>query len=161
MDVACVLLTYNGPWGIIPHGNLQHTCSEEELVQYVRRLPCALDLWDRFQNFVRGAADNVGASTYGMCFEICLETWKEKHVLRLHAHVFCAVTGARFVFTVLCFLHGWGSRLTSPPWLWARILAGVCMQDYTMFWAQNLTAFSREVIQDHFWDFPVELELDI
>ena len=89
LDAAGVLLTYNGPWGIIGHGNLQSSCSEEELVGYVQNYsPLALDLWGKFEDFVKGAADNVGATTYAMCFEICSSTWKEKHVLRLHAHVY-------------------------------------------------------------------------
>ena len=88
LDASGVLLTYNGPWGVLPQGRLGTSCSEEELVKYVRNLAVASDLWDKFHDFVKGAADNVGANTYALCFEICSETWKEKHVLRLHAHVY-------------------------------------------------------------------------
>ena len=88
LDAAQALLTYNGPWGVIPHGSLQSSCSEEELVCYVRSSSVCLGLWEKFRDFVQGAAESVGAGTYAMCFEICSDTWKEKNVLRLHAHAF-------------------------------------------------------------------------
>ena len=83
------LMTWHGDWGL-----LDDSCCEDvnddwrELVARVSKLPRVLALWDEFREFVSALIFKFFLVDWAASLEICMDTWQEERVVRLHVH-FC------------------------------------------------------------------------
>ena len=89
LQASTVLLTYQGPWGLLttPLG-VTATSSEEQMVEHLRTMSCVLNLWQDFTAFSEDLADKLHAPFWACCLEICSKTWQKEQMLRLHGHLF-------------------------------------------------------------------------
>ena len=84
-----VLLTYQGDWGLLDLGpDLPLNPTTSQLTAYVRALPEAKALWTAFSLYGRDLAVDLHAPAYACCLEICMKTFEQEKVLRLHADVY-------------------------------------------------------------------------
>ena len=83
------LLTYQGEWGVMElDPNLPLDPTPEELSSFVERMQEAEDIWKALQDHSKGLAVKLHATHWACSLEICLKTFEEERVTRLHAHVF-------------------------------------------------------------------------
>ena len=84
-----VLLTYQGDWGLLELGpDLPPNPTTGQLTAYVQALPEAEALWTAFSSYACDLAADLHAPAYACCLEICVKTFEQEKLLRLHAHVF-------------------------------------------------------------------------
>ena len=84
-----VLLTYQGDWGLLELGpDLPPNPTTGQLTAYVQGLPEAEALWTAFSSYAHDLAADLHAPSYACCLEICLKTFEQEKLLRLHAHVY-------------------------------------------------------------------------
>ena len=101
-----VMLTFNGPWGVVRGVALPSSLlsSKEPMVDIcvvLRTVPWVTRLWEMFQQHVLNLVDRLGASSWSACLEVTpdsllsagsavldLSNLPAKRSVRVHAHVF-------------------------------------------------------------------------
>ena len=98
VDRKCaVLLTYNGPWGLVHGAGLAAEVfdaavpAESAAVALRNHVPLQ-NLWRRFQDRIVQIADSTSSNRWSACFEVCGRSLSRATVPRVHAHVFLEST---------------------------------------------------------------------
>ena len=74
--------------GVLSVGpNLPLDPTPEELSEHVREMAQGQTLWSALKSFVEGLASELHAPAWACSLEICLRSFEEEKVLRVHAHV--------------------------------------------------------------------------
>ncbi len=81
-----ILMTYNGPWGILQGLSLPPTSSLQEVTDCVRVDPGAKELFADVMDFHVQLRLAKKITEFVISLEICTGTWKEKGSVRVHVH---------------------------------------------------------------------------
>lgn len=88
LNTHSVLLTWNGPWGLLRDETFvaQSSGSRELPVALAARHPVTEYVWQRLQDWLQDLAGQLQLRHWASCLELCPDTWEEKGQARLHAH---------------------------------------------------------------------------
>jgi hypothetical protein len=101
-----VLLTWQGDWGVFDPGTLQSSDNWRNVVRHLQQDAGCGQVWKDFVLFAADLVEFLGATSWAACFEVCMNTFASKFVLRVHAHMYlaresqklCACSSGRFLF---------------------------------------------------------------
>jgi hypothetical protein len=93
IDAKTVLLTFQGPWGVIPMTDVPSDVAAVE--QHLRMLPEVLELWAELEAAAQGWHEAFGCYSHACSLEVCTETFKRSGEVRLHGHVFLRASRLR------------------------------------------------------------------
>ena len=128
LQASTALLTYQGDWGVcLPGPQLPRRPTPEVLTEYVQGLDGVDQLCSALKDFGKAVAEHLRAQSWACCMELCLRTFEDERVLRLHAHVFLRQESEKMRCEdqrLLRFLGGdphvvetiWGKRVRRGNW---------------------------------------------
>ena len=69
--------------------------SDDELTEQVRGLPKLVELWRLFHAHCEMLCNRINATLYCFALDICLKTWQQEQILRVHGHLFAKKADGR------------------------------------------------------------------
>ena len=89
VDTHTVLLTYQGQWGLLQAGpSAPGDMTPDALTEFVKGLPGTQSICDAFHAYAQQVTADLFASVWACSMEICLRTYEEEKVIRLHGHLY-------------------------------------------------------------------------
>ena len=87
---STVLLTYQGDCFVmdLSPSVVESLSDVAMLVEFAQKLPAAQELCTAFKLHSEQLSELLGATAHCFGVEICLDTWSEESILRLHGHLF-------------------------------------------------------------------------
>ena len=90
------LVTWNGPWGLIPYPGLvkkptpehNYAMELEEVAQYLLQHKKFKALWDGFDERMQAVRDTLKVHQMTCALEVCKTTLRQDRVVRVRAHAF-------------------------------------------------------------------------
>ena len=93
VQCSSVLLTWNGPWGVIPGVTVPSGEDRvNQCVSMLRKHPVIKFLWAQLQLLCAAAVEALGLTKHACSLELCTSSF-ESGVVRCHAHAFWACAG--------------------------------------------------------------------
>ena len=83
-----ILLTWNGPWGVIPADSVPLSSEWRVVVAALREHAAVCKLWDAFSNHVDGLVEVTRANEWASSLEMCMDSWQETGQVRVHCHLY-------------------------------------------------------------------------
>ena len=83
-----VLWTWQGEWGLLSLTSIEKGASWRIVVLAIAVHPEFLQLWEEFRGFNLDWINKLGLVHWGMSAELCVETWVEKGIARVHLHAY-------------------------------------------------------------------------
>ena len=90
-----VLFTWNGDWGLFTDTGLQRGVSWRQVVEHLQQAPRLQALWEELTSFCTRLADLLGARSFAFSLELCVETWMEDSLVRVHGHAYFTSEGGK------------------------------------------------------------------
>ena len=121
LQQTSVLLTYNGPWGLLPHelvGMTPDSTSMDDLTAAVADLRIVKGLVGCVQDWVQQACKHGGAAEYAVSLELCPETWASAGVPRVHMHAWLFNPKHRTLQVAKCLFMGQAASHASLNGAW-------------------------------------------
>ena len=83
-----VLWTWLGEWGRLELPSVPRGAKWRAVVLLVKEEPAFCRLWEEFCEFHRGLVEDHKVSYWGISAELCVTTWVELEVVRVHLHAY-------------------------------------------------------------------------
>ena len=83
-----VLLTWNGDWGVFVVAGLTPDAGWRVLVAALQKEAVFECLWVAFKAHCERLSDLLGAAHHAFSLELCMRSWEEEAVLRVHGHLY-------------------------------------------------------------------------
>ena len=128
LKAQTALLTYQGDWGLLPLSDqTPWSASDAELAAHVSAMKESRTLWTAFREFSERLASDLYAPLFACCLELCMHTWQDEKLLRLHGHLFLKSDNGLIRCSnarVLRFLYAdphvkdtlWGRKVAKANW---------------------------------------------
>ena len=152
-----VLLTYQGDWGLLPMSDdTPRDATDVEITAHVSAMAETAKLWTAFRDFSQRLKSELDVTYMACCVELCMQTWHDEKVLRLHGHLFLK-SGNGLVrcecARMLRFLYAdphvrdtlWGRKVAKANWAGAYY----CL-------APKIGSLFTHSCMQRFRDFPVD-----
>lgn len=92
------LFTYNGDWGIRDRAAFPADATLDDVARQLATEPAAVAMWDAFQAVLARVREYFDGVEWAISQEICPDLWSEQGLVRIHIHMFLALTtGSRMV----------------------------------------------------------------
>ena len=89
LKAQTALLTYQGDWGLLPLSDTTpRDAAPPQLSAHVAAMPEAETLWKAFREFTEQLASELQTPLFACCLELCMKTWEDEKLLRVHSHLF-------------------------------------------------------------------------
>ena len=83
-----VLLTWNGDWGVFVIAGLAPHAGWRVIVAALQKEVAIDRLWVAFKAHCEKLSDLLGAAHHAFSLELCMKSWEEEAVLRVHGHLY-------------------------------------------------------------------------
>ena len=83
-----VLLTWNGDWGVFVIAGLAPDAGWRVIVAALQQDAVVECLWVAFKEHCERLSDLLGAAHHAFSLELCMRSWEEEGVLRVHGHLY-------------------------------------------------------------------------
>jgi hypothetical protein len=89
VKATSVLLTWQGPWGVVDDDTVQRRGPAlEAVVRALRAHPACQCLWEGVQQRLQCWAQRLGLQSWATSVEVCVRTLEEEGEARVHVHAF-------------------------------------------------------------------------
>ena len=82
-----VMLTYNGPWGVMGSTAVPADATLAEVVAMLSAEPAAAEIWQKFLDFIQRLCERWPGLDWAAAQELCTQSWTRRGEIRWHLHL--------------------------------------------------------------------------